>query len=645
MNYPIDAEAAAQDLGSERKTLLTMTVWRDQMVSMRDGVLLATDIYFPAASVAESDAALAYPVILERTPYGKHLPSRSERSALDETPLSRAEVAAYFVARGYVVVYQDCRGRYQSEGDFVKYTSDSEDGYDTCAWLVEQPWCNGRIGTKGLSYAAHTQAALGSLGAPGVVAMFLDSGGFSNAYQGGIRQGGAFELKQATWAWRQALESKEVRSDSARLLQLSSIAIEDWFTRTTEWKPGNSPLSSVPEYEAYLFEQWQHGAFDEYWRQPGLYAEGYYPDFCDAAMVHMSSWYDPYPRTATANYIGLSKLKQGPVQLIIGPWTHGNRSVSYAGNVDFGRAALLDGQLAKNFLELRLQWFERWLMNRPGAVNPLPPVSLFVMGGGSGRKNTEGRLEHGGKWRSEQNWPLPDTKPTIWYLQSNGQLLPNAPTQPEASLSYRYDPLNPVPTVGGAITSGEPLMYGGAFDQCGSDLVFGTEPPYQPLATRADVLVFQTPVLEQDMEVTGEISVTLWVSSDCLDTDFTFKLMDVYPPNPDYPNGYAMNLTDGILRARYRDSWEAPSLMEPGCLYQIRIDSFPTSNLFQKGHRIRVDISSSNFPHFDCNPNTGEPEGAATHTRVATNRIYMSAACTSHIVLPQIPPRQPGKQQ
>lgn len=182
-------------------------------------------------------------------------------------------------------------------------------------------------------------------------------------------------------------------------------------------------------------------------------------------------------------------------------------------------------------------------------------------------------------------------------------------------------------------------MYGGAFDQCGSDLVFGVEPPYHPLATRSDVLVFETQPLAEDMEVTGEISATLWISSDCSDTDFTIKLMDVYPPSADYPSGYAMNLTDGILRARYRDSWEAPALMTPGEVYCIRIDAFPTSNLFKKGHRVRVDISSSNFPHFDCNPNTGEPEGAGTTTRVATNRIYMDVQRPSHIVLPLIPAR------
>src|SRR4029450_6582418 len=190
------------------------TLLSDVMVTMRDGGRLATDVSVPVTADASS---ARFPVILERTPYDKTAPSRSERTPRNPTPLGRAEVAAFFTKRGYVVVYQDCRGRYKSAGEFVKYLSDGNDGYDTCAWIVKQPWSNGRIATMGLSYAAHTQGALGSAGAPGVVAMFLDSGGFSNAYQGGIRQGGAFELKQATWAYNNALESPEIAADPAKL--------------------------------------------------------------------------------------------------------------------------------------------------------------------------------------------------------------------------------------------------------------------------------------------------------------------------------------------------------------------------------------------------------------------------------------------
>ena len=609
------------------------TLQSDVMVSMRDAVRLATDVYVPTT------AGDRFPVILERTPYNKTAPSRSERTPANATPLGRAEVAAFFARRGYVVVYQDCRGRYKSEGEFVKYLSDGNDGHDTCAWIVKQPWCNGRIATMGLSYAAHTQGALGSAGAPGVVAMFLDSGGFSNAYQGGIRQGGAFELKQATWAFNQALESPEIQRDPAKLAALKAIDVRDWFRRMP-WRRGSSPVTLAPEYEEYLFEQWEHGEFDDYWKQLGIYAEGFYEQYVDAAMVHMSSWFDAYARTATDNYIGLSKRKRGPVRLIMGPWTHGDRQLTYVGDVDFGPNATLDGNVATDFLTLRLRWFDRWLKGSSNGVDTEPKVRLFIMGGGSGRKNSAGRLDHGGRWRAEQDWPIPDTRWTPYYCRRDGSLSTAQPAERDAWREYRFDPAKPVPTIGGTVTSGQPVMVGGAFDQREGARFFGSTEPYRPLAERADVLVFQTAPLESNVEVTGPITANLWISSDCPDTDFTIKLVDVYPPNADYGQGFAMNVTDGILRVRYRDSWERPSMMTPGTIYPIRVTAFPTSNLFARGHRIRLDISSSNFPHFDVNPNTGEPEARATSSRTATNRVWLDASRPSHVVLPIIPRRR-----
>jgi len=613
-----------------------MVVTRDVMVPMRDAVRLATDIYRPARNGAAVEER--FPVILERTPYDKTAASRSERTPDVARPKSRAEVAAFFVRRGYVVVYQDCRGRYASGGEFVKYLSDGDDGYDTCAWILTQPWCNGRIGTMGLSYAAHTQGALGSAGAPGVAAMFLDSGGFSNAYQGGIRQGGAFELKQATWAFNQALESPEVEADPRRHAAMKAIDIRAWFRRMP-WSRGDSPVSLAPEYEDYLFDQWEHGEFDDFWKQLGIYAQGFYDRFPEAAMVHMSSWYDPYPRTATENYIGLSRRKRGPVRLILGPWTHGDRQLTWAGDVDFGPRATLDGNLATDFLTLRLRWFDRWLRGIENGVEREPAVRLFVMGGGTGRKNSAGRLDHGGAWRAESDWPLPDTRWTPFYLHRSGLLAPAVPGEASGFREYVYDPGAPVPTIGGTVTSGQPVMVGGAFDQREGPRFFGSREPYRPLADRADVLVFETPPLDADLEVTGPVVLNLWVSSSAPDTDFTAKLIDVYPPSADYPSGFAMNLTDGILRARYRRSWERPELMIPGTVYPVRIEAFPTSNRFVRGHRIRLDISSSNFPHFDANPNTGEPEARSRSRRAATNRIYLEAGHPSHVVLPVIPAR------
>lgn len=605
-------------------------ITRNEMIAMRDGVRLATDIYRPTGN-SESR-----PVILERTPYDKTAPSRSEMRVGDSAPLSRLDVARYFVSRGYVVVFQDCRGRHGSEGDFTKYLDDATDGFDTLSWLVEQPWSNGKIGTMGLSYAAHTQAALACLNPPGLACMFLDSGGFSNAYQGGIRQGGAFELKQATWAYRQALESPLAKSEPLVRAALEAVDICDWFKRLP-WRPGHSPIRSVPEYEDYLFEQWQAGDFDDYWKQAGIYAAGFYDDFADVPMMHMSSWYDPYPKTATENFVGLSARKQSPVRLVLGPWTHGDRVLSYAGNVDFGPASVLDGNLADDFLEMRLRWFDQWMKNIENGVAAEPTVRVFLMGGGSGTRNSEGRLDHGGVWREADNWPLPETEFTPYYCWSDGTLRPTTPANNEDFLRYNHDPRSPVPTIGGAITSGAPVMKGGAYDQCEGPEFFGCEPPYLPLASRPDVLVFETPRLVSDVEVIGPIKVHLWIASDCPDTDFTAKLIDVYPPNKDYPGGYAMILTNGILRCRYRDSWEHPEMMTPGEIYEIEIELYPTANHFVSGHRIRLDISSSDFPHFDVNTNTGEPEGMARLTQIATNSVYMDQARPSHILLPIVP--------
>jgi len=622
--------------GATGEEAFGVIVLRDIMVPMRDGVRLATDVYLPARD--GKPVAQRVPVILERTPYGKTTDSRSERTPASAKPKSRAEVAEFFVRRGYVVIYQDCRGRYGSEGAYVKYLSDGHDGYDTCAWIVKEPWSNGVIGTMGLSYAAHTQGALGSAGAPGVKAMFLDSGGFSNAYQGGIRQGGAFELKQVTWAFSEGLNSPQIARDPKKLAAMQAIDLKDWFGRMP-WRRGASPLTLVPDYEEYTFDQWEHGVFDDFWKQLGIYAAGYYPQFPDAAIMLMSSWYDPYPRTATDNYVGLAKVKHGPVRLILGPWTHGDRELTHAGDVDFGPAATIDGNVASDFLTLRLRWFDRWLKGVDNGVDTEAAVRLFVMGGGSGRKNSDGRIDHGGRWRAEMNWPIPDARWTPYYFHADRTLSPHTPSLEASYLSYEYDPKNPVPTIGGTITSGRPIMVGGAFDQRETVEFYGSMPPYRPLSERPDVLVFQTAPLAEDVEVTGPITAVLWIASNCPDTDFTAKLIDVYPPNPDYPQGFALNLTDGILRARYRDSWERPSLMTPGTVYAVRVEAFPTSNLFKRGHRIRIDVSSSNFPHFDINPNTGEAEGRALSSRVASNRVYVDAAHPSHVILPIIPAR------
>jgi putative CocE/NonD family hydrolase len=602
-----------------------MIVERDTMVTARDGVRLATDIYRP-------EGPGPCPVVLERTPYDKSAPSRSEITAADPKPRSREAVARYFVDAGYAVAYQDCRGRYRSEGSFTKYLSEAADGYDTCAWLVAQPWCNGRIATMGLSYAAHAQMALGCFDAPGLSAQYLDCGGFSNAHRSGIRHGGAFDLKQATWAYRNALADAR---DPAVKAALEAEDIAAWMARIP-WHRGASPLAAAPEYEDYLLEQWSHGTFDDFWKQPGIYAEGYYDRYADAPMVHLSGWYDPYARTAMENYAGLVGRKRGPVRLVLGPWTHGDRSLSFAGDVEFGPTATLDGNLGEDFFSVRRRWFDCWVKGVENGVLHEPAVRVFVMGGGSGQRNAEGRLEHGGFWREAETWPLPQTEFTRFHLHPGRSLLIAGPGKSNPPLSFIADPLDPVPTIGGALSSGGPVMYSGTYDQRTAANIFGAKPPYGPLAERGDVLVFQTPPLPEDLEIAGPLELLLWVASDGPDADVHAKLIDLYPPNADYPNGFAMNLSEGLLRLRYRDSWEAPTPLEPGRPYAVSVEMFPCANLFKRGHRLRLDLAGSNFPHFDVNPNSGEPEGSAARPRRAVTTIFVDAARPSHLVLPVI---------
>jgi putative CocE/NonD family hydrolase len=592
-----------------------------EMVPMRDGVRLATDIHLP-------EGAGPFPLILERTPYGRHLPSRSEiTEASPHEPASRADLAAWFGAHGYAVVYQDTRGRHGSEGRFVKYLSDGEDGFDTCAWLVAQPWCDGRICTMGLSYSAHTQAALGCLDAPGVVAQVLDCGGFANSWKSGIRQSGAFELKQATWALRQAQLSPEAAADPVLHAALAAEDIRDWFTRLP-WRPGHSPLRHHPDYEAYLFDQWEHGADDGFWRQPGIWAEGFHDRYSRAACVHMSSWWDPYPLTATSNYTGLKRAGRGPQRLILGPWTHGDRSLSRFGDVEFGPDATLDSW-AGDWRAYRLRFFDHVIKDSPLSE---PPVRVFVMGGGSGRRTQAGHLDHGGAWLEAQDWPLPGTDFVAYHLHADGRLDPAAPSG--GALSFDVDPAHPVPTIGGAFSSLEPVATAGSWDQTEAPDFFGCQPPFLPLASRPDILVFQTTPLAAPLRVVGPITAELWVATDGPDTDFTAKLIDVHPPSADYPQGYAMILTDGILRLRYAEDPAAPRLRTAGEVVRATITLFPTANLFLPGHRIRLDVSSSNFPKFDVNPNTGEPEGRARRRRIAVNTVFLDPARPSHLVLP-----------
>ncbi len=594
---------------------------RDLMVPMRDGVRLATDVFLP-----EGAGQGPWPALLERTPYDKRAPRANEYTATHPQVFGREELARFFTDAGFVVVFQDCRGRYGSEGRFTKYRGEAEDGFDTIAWIAAQDWCDGQVGTMGLSYSAHTQMAAACLNPPALAAMICDCGGFSNAYQGGIRFGGALELKQVTWAFRHALRSRAAAADPVAKAALEATDIRDWMTRMP-WKRGHSPLAPIPDYEGFLFDQWERGVFDDYWKIPALYAAGWHDTMRPLPSVHISGWYDPYAVTAVENFTGLRRAGHD-TRLILGPWTHGNRSATHAGEVDFGPEATFDAALGQDFVRYRIDTFRRHLQGAD--LPPEPRVRFFVMGGGDGRQGEDGRMRHGGRWHVAESWPPDAAEPTALYLHPSGALDQAQPTQ-GAALSYVFDPENPVPTIGGPITSGAPLMVGGAFDQRETAQTFGARAPGMPLASRADVLVFQTAPLARPVTLAGEVAVTLFVSSDRHTTDFTAKLVDVCPPNPDYPHGFAMNLCDGILRACYRNGFDRVDPLPQGGTVRLVIRLYPTANRFEIGHRIRLEIASSNFPRFDVNPNAEAGNDLSLTRLPAHNSIHTGPQAPSRL--------------
>jgi uncharacterized protein len=594
---------------------LSYTVSKNQMVPMRDGVLLATDIYFPKGFKGK------LPVIFHRTPYNK------EKGI--------GEVTQFFCKHGYIVIFQDCRGRYQSQGSFIKYVNEPQDGYDAVEWIAQQPWSNGKIGMRGGSYGAHVQAGAAKLNPPHLSTIVCTVGGTSNGWDHAIRNHGAYALKQITWAFSNLRNETE---DPVVKEMMENENVADWFT-ALPLKKGCNPLSVSPEFEDYVLNMWQHGDYDDYWKQMGFNWMEYYGQTSDIPMMHMSGWYDNYCQTAIDNYLGLSKIKKSPIRLLIGPWMHGTTDLSYAGDVDFGQGSLM----LDYYFEWHLKWYNCYLKGEKNEISKALPVKVFVMGTGDGHKDENGRLFHGGYWKSAEAWPFPGTRNVNYYMYSDGSLSDQEPGNDEKPVTYTFDPSHPVPTIGGSMAASKPLWVGGAFHQREKPFegdpekgFYGSREPYLPLKARKDILVYQTAPLERDVTVAGPIVVKLHASSDALDTDFTAKLIDVYPPSKDFPEGFEMNITDGIIRARYRDTPEKAQLMEPGEVYEFVIEPFSTANVFKKGHRIRLDISSSNFPRFDVNPNTGEPLGKNIRMQKANNTIYHSQMQPSYIILPII---------
>jgi putative CocE/NonD family hydrolase len=383
----------------------------------------------------------------------------------------------------------------------------------------------------------------------------------------------------------------------------------------------------------------RHGANDEFWRQNNIV--DYPQDYQDIPLYLVGGWYDSWAGNTTANFMALSQRLKSDVYLIMGPWIHGAQSSSAHGQVNFGEAAAITAPL-----DWRREWFDHWLTDASNSLGQEAPfrtkVRIFVMGTGDGSLDSQGRMQHGGTWRDEHEWPLARTNLTPYYFQADGRLSTRIAQQldeGERSTAYSFDPHDPVPTIGGNISSGNDILLQGAWDQRGGEHVWNFQEPI-PISSRNDILVFQTEPLTNDVEVTGEIEVKLWISSSAPDTDFTAKLIDVYPPSEKNPGGFDLNIGDGIQRARFRESLQREVMLTPGSIYPLTVKLYPTSNVFKKGHRIRVDISSSNFPRFDVNPNTGEALADHRRLQTAVNTIYHDAEHPSHILLPIIPSKR-----
>ena len=610
-------------LGQAAEPPVSVIVTTDVMIPMRDGTKLATDLYRPSQGGAAVAGRL--PALLMRTPYDK-----SERAA---------SFAQYFASRGYVVVIQDVRARYKSEGHWRPLYDDGRDGYDTADWIGHQPWSDGAIGTLGTSYEGATQHALAISGAPYLKAM-VPLFAMSDVGRYGVRHNGAFELRWFNWVFSMGDPSGKpnlVAATRAAADPAEAPALAELVNHVTEYvrelplRPGATPLKFAPDYEQWLIAAMSHGGGDEVLRGMGIDVPDHVGDYKDVPIYHVTGWYDSWGlQVANLNYPTLRAAKKSPQRLIVGPWTHSRPNADYAGDAQFTPDAAID----LNAFELR--WFDRWLKGIDNGVDREAPVRIYVMGGGDAHRTPQGRVFVGGHWRDEQEWPLARTRASAYYLQGDGGLAAQQPAA-HAPLTYRFDPRDPVPTLGGNVSSQGALASAGATDQRCRDALWSCRDD-KPLAARKDVLVFQTAPLDADLEVTGRLIVKLWASSDGPDTDFTAKLIDVYPPSADFPDGIALNIGDSIVRARYRgDARGAERPLRPGQPYEFTIEMYPTSLVFQHGHRIRLDISSSNFPRFDVNPNSGEPLNDNHTWRVARNAVYLDPAHPSRIILPVIP--------
>lgn len=558
-------------------------VLRHERVAMRDATHLDTDVFLPTSGQR-------FPALLVRTPYGK---------GSDLPPGYKS-----FLNHGYAVVMQDVRGRYASEGSFNPLDQEGRDGYDTLTWIARQPWSNGKVAMLGGSYIGISQWKVAILNHPNLKAIFPVVSGSDDYLDRFYSPGGAMKLGH-------------------RLLWLSENmrvpgTVPPSFRGFTLHLPLRSSDIEAAGHELNVYQTaLNHPQYDSFWKRLSVRDK---LDRVHVPVFAVGGWYDNYVESDLETFAALQREPNRPVggtRILIGPWPH-NMSLHFAG-IDYGLDA------SSPVRAYQIEWFDHWLKGtpEPGHLHPASwhdrrsevtegPVEIFVMGVN--------------RWRDEQEWPLARTRYTSIYLGGKGSANTAAgdgkldweAAKKEKSDSFVYDPANPVPTMGGAVCCNPKVFAWGPMDQ-------------RPVEKRKDVLVYTSKPLDRDLEATGPIKAVLFVSTNAPDTDFTAKLVDVFP------NGEARNLTDGILRLRYREGLDKTVLARAGEIYAITIDLGVTSNVFLAGHRIRLEISSSNFPRFDRNPNTGRPIADEIHLRKAAQQVYHGRQYPSRLVLPVIP--------
>jgi putative CocE/NonD family hydrolase len=534
-------------------------------VAMRDGVRLSANVF-----LASERARV--PAILLRTPYGK---------GADITPNHQA-----FVERGYAIVVQDVRGRYESEGAFQPLTQEVHDGDDTLNWIARQPWSDGKIGMMGGSYLGIVQWKAALANNPHLKAIFPVVSGYDDYRDRYYSTGGAMKLGNRLEWMSENLRAPGYHQDFSQFVLHLPVRSAD--------------LAALGWTSPMYREVMEHPAFDGFWR---AISTKEHLDKVRVPVFSVGGWYDNFVQSDLEAFAALRR-QSGVNRVLVGPWAH-NMSAPFE-NASFGANASVPVRA------LQLEWFDQWLMGKDSPLLSQPPVKIFVMGSN--------------RWREEQAWPPAEARPKTLYLESAGKAnslagdgaLNEKPAHKPAADQFVFDPYSPVPTRGGAVCCNPRVFPWGPMDQ-------------RPVEQRKDVLVYTTKPLKHDLEALGSVQAVLYVASSARDTDFTAKLVDVFP------NGEARNLTDGMLRLRYRNSLEKPELATPGEIYRVTVDAGVTGNLFRKGHRIRLEISSSNFPRFDRNANTGGAVEQAAKLIKASQTVYHDSAHPSCLVLMVMP--------